>query len=150
MLDDDPFAPAPKKALSLEAQLETASIGELELRIEKLKQEIAACEHGVVGADPSAQRHLHPRKHEDERRSGQHAGLRHDRGDRNRKLPKPHNRLAHAEGARCAHGTEHQGMRAGSEERQAGDNPRNLPEQASRGCANLRDHCVVAIRATVP
>ncbi|HEX8900562.1 DUF1192 domain-containing protein [Vitreimonas sp.] len=47
MLDDDPFAPAPKKALSLEAQLETASIGELELRIEKLKQEIAACEQAI-------------------------------------------------------------------------------------------------------
>lgn len=47
MLDDDPFAPATKKALSLEAQLETASIGELELRIEKLKQEIAACEQAI-------------------------------------------------------------------------------------------------------
>lgn len=47
MLDDDPFAPAPKKALSLEAQLENASIGDLETRIEKLKQEIVACEQAI-------------------------------------------------------------------------------------------------------
>ena len=47
MLDDDPFAPVPKKALSLESQLETASIGELETRIEKLKQEIVACEQAI-------------------------------------------------------------------------------------------------------
>jgi uncharacterized small protein (DUF1192 family) len=47
MLDDDPFAPAPKKALSLEAQLENASIGDLETRIEKLKQEIGACEQAI-------------------------------------------------------------------------------------------------------
>jgi uncharacterized small protein (DUF1192 family) len=47
MLDDDPFAPPPKKALSLEAQLETASIGELETRIEKLKLEIGACEQAI-------------------------------------------------------------------------------------------------------
>lgn len=48
MLEDDPFAPPVKKALSLEAQLETASIGELEARIEKLKLEIGACEQAIA------------------------------------------------------------------------------------------------------
>jgi len=47
MFDEDPFAPPAKKALSLEAQLETASIGELEARIEKLKGEIAQCEAAI-------------------------------------------------------------------------------------------------------
>jgi uncharacterized small protein (DUF1192 family) len=47
MLDDDPFAPPPKKPLSLEAQLENASIDELEGRIERLKSEIAACERAI-------------------------------------------------------------------------------------------------------
>jgi len=47
MLDDDPFAPVAKKPMSLEAQLEIASIGELENRIERLKAEIAACERAI-------------------------------------------------------------------------------------------------------
>lgn len=48
MLDDDPFAPPVRKPLSLEAQLENASIGELEARIEKLKSEITACERAIA------------------------------------------------------------------------------------------------------
>ncbi len=47
MSDDDPFAPI-KKAMPLEAQLEAASIDELEARIERLKREIAACEAAIV------------------------------------------------------------------------------------------------------
>jgi uncharacterized small protein (DUF1192 family) len=47
MLDDDPFA-SPKKALPLEAQLETASVGELEDRIARLKDEIAQCERAIA------------------------------------------------------------------------------------------------------
>jgi len=47
MVDDDPFAPAARKPLSLEAQLENASIGELESRIERLKAEISACEQAI-------------------------------------------------------------------------------------------------------
>lgn len=47
MLDDDPFAPPVKKPASLEAQLENASIGELEARIERLKAEIAQCERAI-------------------------------------------------------------------------------------------------------
>jgi uncharacterized small protein (DUF1192 family) len=53
MLDDDPFAP-PRKALSLEAQLENASIEDLEDRIERLKAEIVQCEQ--VMARKRAQR----------------------------------------------------------------------------------------------
>jgi uncharacterized small protein (DUF1192 family) len=48
MLDDDPFAPPVRKPMSLEAQLENASIGELEDRIEKLKSEITACERAIA------------------------------------------------------------------------------------------------------
>lgn len=48
MLDDDPFAPLVKKPASLEAQLETASIGDLEVRIERLKAEIAQCERAIA------------------------------------------------------------------------------------------------------
>lgn len=48
MIDDDPFAPPVKKAVPLEQQLETASIGELEFRIEKLKAEIALCEAEIA------------------------------------------------------------------------------------------------------
>lgn len=48
MLDDDPFAPPVKKPLSLEQQLENASIDELELRIERLKAEIAQCERAIA------------------------------------------------------------------------------------------------------
>jgi uncharacterized small protein (DUF1192 family) len=48
MIDDDPFAPPAKKALSLEAQLENASIDELETRIEKLRAEIAQCERAIA------------------------------------------------------------------------------------------------------
>ncbi len=47
MIDDDPFAPPVKKALPLEQQLENASIDELELRIQRLKAEIAACEQAI-------------------------------------------------------------------------------------------------------
>lgn len=47
MLDDDPFAPPAKKPLSLEAQLENASIDDLEARIERLKSEIVACERAI-------------------------------------------------------------------------------------------------------
>lgn len=47
MIDDDPFAPVAKKPMSLEAQLENASIGELEARIERLKTEISACEQAI-------------------------------------------------------------------------------------------------------
>jgi uncharacterized small protein (DUF1192 family) len=54
MLDDDPFAPPAKKPLSLEAQLENASIDELKDRIERLKSEIAACEKAIQAK--SAQR----------------------------------------------------------------------------------------------
>jgi uncharacterized small protein (DUF1192 family) len=48
MIDDDPFAPVVKKPVSLEAQLENASIGELEDRIERLKAEIAQCERAIA------------------------------------------------------------------------------------------------------
>jgi len=47
MLDDDPFAPPVKKPASLEAQLENASITELEDRIERLKAEIVQCERAI-------------------------------------------------------------------------------------------------------
>lgn len=47
MFDDDPFAPPAKKAVPLEMQLETASIDELEVRIEKLKAEITLCEAAI-------------------------------------------------------------------------------------------------------
>jgi uncharacterized small protein (DUF1192 family) len=47
MIDDDPFAPPAKKPMSLEAQLENASIGELEGRIERLRSEISACEKAI-------------------------------------------------------------------------------------------------------
>jgi uncharacterized small protein (DUF1192 family) len=48
MLDDDPFAPPVKKPVSLEAQLENASIGDLESRIERLKAEIIQCERAIA------------------------------------------------------------------------------------------------------
>ncbi|MEQ1616878.1 MAG: DUF1192 family protein [Terricaulis sp.] len=48
MFDDDPFAPPVKKAVSLELQLETASIGDLEDRIERLQSEIALCEKAIA------------------------------------------------------------------------------------------------------
>ena len=47
MIDDNPFAPAPRKPLSLQAQLENASITELEDRIERLRAEIAQCERAI-------------------------------------------------------------------------------------------------------
>ena len=47
MLDDDPFAPPVKKPVSLEAQLENASIDDLEARIERLKVEIQLCENAI-------------------------------------------------------------------------------------------------------
>ncbi|GIK50004.1 MAG: DUF1192 family protein [Hyphomonadaceae bacterium] len=47
MIDDDPFAPAVRKPLPLEAQLENASIDDLEARIERLKAEITACEKAI-------------------------------------------------------------------------------------------------------
>jgi uncharacterized small protein (DUF1192 family) len=48
MFDDDPFAPPVKKPMALEAQLENASIDELEGRIERLKAEIALCERAIA------------------------------------------------------------------------------------------------------
>ena len=48
MFDDDPFAPPVKKPVSLEAQLENASIDELETRIERLKAEIILCEKAIA------------------------------------------------------------------------------------------------------
>lgn len=48
MFDDDPFAPPAKKPVSLEAQLENASIDDLEDRIERLKAEIAQCERAIA------------------------------------------------------------------------------------------------------
>ena len=48
MIEDDPFAPAAKKALPLEAQLENASVDELEARIERLKAEIVQCERMIA------------------------------------------------------------------------------------------------------
>lgn len=48
MFDDDPFASPAKKPVPLEAQLENASIGELEARIESLKREIAQCEAAIA------------------------------------------------------------------------------------------------------
>lgn len=48
MFDDDPFAPPVKKAVSLALQLETASIGDLEDRIERLQSEIALCEKAIA------------------------------------------------------------------------------------------------------
>jgi uncharacterized small protein (DUF1192 family) len=47
MFDDDPFAPPAKKPLALQAQLENASITELEDRIERLRAEIAQCERAI-------------------------------------------------------------------------------------------------------
>ncbi|MEZ5995240.1 MAG: DUF1192 family protein [Hyphomonadaceae bacterium] len=47
MIEDDPFAPPVKKAVPLETQLENASIGELEARIERLKSEIQLCENAI-------------------------------------------------------------------------------------------------------
>ena len=48
MLDDDPFAPAVKKPMTLQAQIENASITELEDRIEGLKAEIVTCERAIA------------------------------------------------------------------------------------------------------
>ncbi len=48
MLDDDPFAPAAKKPMPLQAQIENASIDDLEDRIECLKAEIVMCEKAIA------------------------------------------------------------------------------------------------------
>jgi uncharacterized small protein (DUF1192 family) len=48
MIDEDPFAPPARKPVSLEAQIENASIGELMERIERLKAEISLCERAVA------------------------------------------------------------------------------------------------------
>jgi uncharacterized small protein (DUF1192 family) len=48
MFDDDPFAPPAKKPVSLDAQLENASVGDLEDRIERLKGEIGMCERAIA------------------------------------------------------------------------------------------------------
>lgn len=48
MIDDDPFAPPVEKALSLQAELENASIGDIEARIERLRAEIAQCERAIA------------------------------------------------------------------------------------------------------
>jgi uncharacterized small protein (DUF1192 family) len=47
MFDDDPFAPPAKKPQSLEAQIENASVEDLEERIVRLKAEIALCEQAI-------------------------------------------------------------------------------------------------------
>jgi uncharacterized small protein (DUF1192 family) len=44
MLDDDPFAPAPKKPQTIELM----SIEELEARIEALNDEIAVCQKAIA------------------------------------------------------------------------------------------------------
>ena len=59
MFDEDPFAPPAKKPVSLDAQLEIASIEELQDRIERLKAEIQLCEKAInakraAGLDVSA------------------------------------------------------------------------------------------------
>ena len=48
MIEDRPFAPPAKKAVPLQQQLEVASIDELEVRIQKLKAEIAQCEEAIT------------------------------------------------------------------------------------------------------
>jgi uncharacterized small protein (DUF1192 family) len=48
MIDEDPFAPAPRKPASLESQIENASIGDLEERISRLQAEIAVCERAIA------------------------------------------------------------------------------------------------------
>lgn len=48
MFDEDPFSAPAKKALPLEAQLEGASIDELEARIVRLRAEIAQCEAAIT------------------------------------------------------------------------------------------------------
>ena len=48
MFDDDPFAPPAKKAVSFEAQLENATIADLEDRIERLKAQIGQCERAIA------------------------------------------------------------------------------------------------------
>ena len=48
MFEDDPFAPPVKKPVTLEVQLENASIEELESRIERLKAEIVQCERAIA------------------------------------------------------------------------------------------------------
>lgn len=48
MLDDDPFAPPAKKPVSLEVQLENATISDLEDRIERLKAQIGQCERAIA------------------------------------------------------------------------------------------------------
>lgn len=48
MVDDDPFSAPVKKPLSLEAQIETASVDELEARIGRLRAEIALCESAIA------------------------------------------------------------------------------------------------------
>jgi uncharacterized small protein (DUF1192 family) len=48
MFDDDPFAPPVKKPMPLEAQIENASIEDLEDRIERLKAEITVCEKAIA------------------------------------------------------------------------------------------------------
>jgi len=48
MLEDDPLSPSAKKPLSLEAELENASVGDLEARIERLREEIVLCEQKIA------------------------------------------------------------------------------------------------------
>ncbi len=48
MLDDDPFAAPVRKPVSLEAQIENASIEDLEDRIVRLKAEIELCEKAIA------------------------------------------------------------------------------------------------------
>lgn len=48
MFDDDPFGGPVRKPVPLEAQIENASIEDLEDRIERLKGEIALCERAIA------------------------------------------------------------------------------------------------------
>jgi uncharacterized small protein (DUF1192 family) len=48
MIEEEPFAPATRKPASLESQIENASIGDLEERIERLRAEIALCERAIA------------------------------------------------------------------------------------------------------
>ena len=48
MLDDDPLPVSALKPPSFEAQLENASIGELESQIERLRAQIAQCEAAIA------------------------------------------------------------------------------------------------------
>jgi len=48
MVDDDPFSSPVRKPPSMEQQIESASIDELEARIARLRAEIALCERAIA------------------------------------------------------------------------------------------------------